>query len=273
MEFNVNCRNVRIFSTAKREKIIEAISKVRNFYYCGPEDYLAHETYAVNFNHLLIQLQRMAGPLLPTDEASRLKDLNIVVNDIHSVFNAKSELEALLPDIEDVLESLSIAEKQTVELSPTMLLKQRLLKGDFGSIEEDIDRAIENVKDDPPVAITAACSSLESLFKHYIEDKDTKLTAKQYLKQLWKLVSDDLELNPASKNDDDVKKVLSGLTSIVDGIGSMRTHDSAAHGRGRNPYQYHERHARLAINAAHTLSLFVVETWEEQDNKTATTKV
>ena len=64
-----------------------------------------------------------------------------------------------------------------------------------------------------------------------------------------------------------MKKVLSGLNSIVDGIGSLRTHTGSAHGRGRRVYRLQARHARLAVHASHTLVGFFIETWDERKRK------
>ncbi|WP_431061192.1 abortive infection family protein [Pseudomonas abietaniphila] len=44
----------------------------------------------------------------------------------------------------------------------------------------------------------------------------------------------------------------------------VRTHASSAHGAGKRPYKLKPRHARLAIHAAHTISAFVIETWDEK---------
>ena len=55
--------------------------------------------------------------------------------------------------------------------------------------------------------------------------------------------------------------ILGGLSSIVDGVGALRTHAGSAHGRGKKGYEIQPRHARLAVYAAHTLVLFALETW------------
>lgn len=54
------------------------------------------------------------------------------------------------------------------------------------------------------------------------------------------------------------------MFSIVTGIGSFRTHASSAHGAGRKIYRLKPRHARVAVNSAHSLALFVIETWDEK---------
>ena len=90
---------------------------------------------------------------------------------------------------------------------------------------------------------------------------------KQDLQNVWKVVRSDLGFEPGSIQDADLKKVLSGMLSVVDGIGAFRTHASSAHGEGRKIYNLKPRHARLAIHAAHTMALFVLETWDERKGR------
>ena len=82
------------------------------------------------------------------------------------------------------------------------------------------------------------------------------------LKPLWTVVSRHLGLDAASLVNYDLKRILSGLSSIVDGIGALRMHAGSAHGRGRAGYRIEPRHARLAVHSAHTLAVFVFETWD-----------
>jgi hypothetical protein len=51
---------------------------------------------------------------------------------------------------------------------------------------------------------------------------------------------------------------------VVDGIGALRTHASSAHSEGRKGYKLEARHARLAVNAAHSVATFVLETWDKR---------
>ena len=74
----------------------------------------------------------------------------------------------------------------------------------------------------------------------------------------------DLGLDPGSIEDQDLQRIITGLFSIVDGIGALRTHAGSAHSEGRKGYKLEPRHARLSVNAAHTVATFVMETW---DNK------
>ncbi len=141
-----------------------------------------------------------------------------------------------------------------------------ILKGrDLQSVEDEFDRALAAVESDPPAAVTAACSLLESIFKVYMEEHQLELPKKASIKPLWAVFSRHLGFDPAAVADDDLKRILSGMSSVVDGIGALRTHTSSAHGRGKTRYRLKPRHARLAIHSAHTLATFIIESWDEKD--------
>ena len=151
--------------------------------------------------------------------------------------------------------------------SPSKSLSDLIKGRDIPSIESEFNRALENVNSEPREAVSAACNILESIFKVYIDDENLPVPQKQDLQGVWKVVRADLGFDTKLVQDDDLKKVLSGILSIVDGIGSFRTHASSAHGEGRKLYNIKPRHARLAIHSAHTLALFVLETWDEKRGK------
>src|SRR5690554_977552 len=143
-----------------------------------------------------------------------------------------------------------------------------LIKGrDIPSIDAEFNRALANVNSEPREAVSAACNILESIFKTYIADEKLGMPQKQDLQNVWKVVRSDLGFDPGSLEDDDLKKILSGVLSVVDGIGAFRTHASSAHGQGRKIYNLKPRHARLAIHSAHTIALFVLETWDERKSR------
>jgi hypothetical protein len=146
--------------------------------------------------------------------------------------------------------------------SPTRSLETILHSRDLKGLNDEFDRAIENVEKDPPASLTAACAILESLCRIYIENERLPMPSKETLKPLWSVVQKDLKLDPGAVEDQDIARILSGLTSIVDGIASLRTHAGSAHGHGNPKYRIASRHARLTIHAAHTMATFILETWE-----------
>lgn len=146
--------------------------------------------------------------------------------------------------------------------TPTKTLQDVLRQGDFPGVDEEFKRAIDSVESDPAAALTAACAILEALFKIIITDDGLAMPSKQTVGPLWAIVRNHLEFDPGTKDDDDIKRILQGLASVVSGIGALRTHAGSAHGRdGRKVYRVEPRHGRLAIHAAHTLANFVIETW------------
>lgn len=141
-------------------------------------------------------------------------------------------------------------------------LEQLLKSKNIPAIEIEFKRALDEIEKDPPASLTAACSIVESFCKVYIEEKKLALPKETTIKPLWTTVAKDLGFDPSQLEDDDLKKILGGLSSIVDGVGALRTHAGSAHGRGKTGYRIQPRHARLAVHAAHTLVLFALETWD-----------
>ena len=151
--------------------------------------------------------------------------------------------------------------------APSQSLEKIIRDRDYISIHDEFNRAIRNVESNPRDAISAASNILESICKIYIEDEGLKMPKKQDLQPVWNIVRKDLGFDPSSIRDRDLKEILSGLISIVAGIGALRTHTSSAHGSGRHRYRLEPRHARLAIHSAHTVTTFVLESWDKKQKK------
>lgn len=143
-----------------------------------------------------------------------------------------------------------------------------LRSGDFPALEEDFKRSLAMVETDPPGAITAASAILESLCKTYIEDNGLQMPDKQTLGALWKAIKGRL-LPPDLQSPlaDDLQRIISGLTSVLDGIAALRTHVGSAHGRGPSAPVVGSIEARLSVNSAHTATMFILETWQDQKRR------
>lgn len=148
--------------------------------------------------------------------------------------------------------------------APSRSLADMLREVSITEIDEEFNRAYRSVDTDPPSAVTAGCAIVEAMCKTYISEYGLQLPSKQTIKDLWKVVSKDLDLSPDRVEDEDLKRILSGLTSVTDGVGSLRTHAGSAHGHAKRLYKLEPRHARLAVHSAHTLCLFVLETWQKK---------
>jgi hypothetical protein len=150
---------------------------------------------------------------------------------------------------------------------PAASLEEILREKKFDEVEIEFQRTLDDINLDPGKAATAACSLLEALFRAYLEAHDIPLPDKITIKPLWASLQKELGLDPKNQADQDVQRILGGMSSIVDGIGSFRTHAGSAHGGGKLRYHLSKRHALLAVNAAHTLAAFIIATWEQRDNE------
>lgn len=149
-------------------------------------------------------------------------------------------------------------------MAPSKTLGELIKGRDMPAIHREFDRAMETVESKPRDAVSAASNILESIFKIYIEDNNLKMPDKQDLQPVFKVVRADLGLEPGNVEDQDLQRIISGIFSIVDGIGALRTHAGSAHSEGRKSYKLEPRHARLAVNSAHTIATFVMETWDKK---------
>ena len=140
---------------------------------------------------------------------------------------------------------------------------------DFDTVNRDLERALASAENDPEDAVTSACSVVESVCRSVLIELGLPLPSKKDIKGLYQAVRDPLGLTPdktgvADEIANDVRTILGGLNSIVNGVGALRTHGGDAHGRERGYRRIDPRIARLAIHSASTVSLFLVETWQKK---------
>lgn len=151
--------------------------------------------------------------------------------------------------------------------SPSRSLEDFVREMDVPAIDQEFTRALTNVDVNPREAVSAASNILESICKVYIAEERLDLPAKQDLKPVWNVVRKDLGFDPSVVEDQDLQVILTGLFAVVDGIGALRTHASSAHGAGKTSYRLEPRHAKPAIHSAHTVALFVLESWDRKKRR------
>ena len=149
---------------------------------------------------------------------------------------------------------------------------QKVQTLDFDTVQMEIARALPNLQDDPEDAVTAACSLIEAVCRSILIELGLPLPPRKDIDGLIRAVQEPLNLSPGRSDlpaavEADVRQILSGLTSVAKGIGALRTHGGDAHGREKGFRRIDPRIARLAINAASSLALFLIETWERQEKR------
>lgn len=131
-------------------------------------------------------------------------------------------------------------------------------------IEEQVRKCDKKIDEgDFGGAITNARSLVEAVLLEI--EKQLSPTPPQYdgdLIKLNKRVQTLLNLDPARKDISEMlRQVLSGLTSVVNGLASMRNKMSDAHA---SSYQASKHHAKLAVNSAKTFADFVFDSYSNQ---------
>jgi hypothetical protein len=119
-----------VLANKKRKEIIaDLIESARNFRFCGPSDDPDEQTaVTAGYRRLVIQFKRAASPILTSPSASRLNAIEVEINDLYSAYDAKAELDALLPEIEAALERLDDNSVLQVPDESVIIAESRLVE-------------------------------------------------------------------------------------------------------------------------------------------------
>lgn len=124
---------------SKKERILETISELRKFRFCGPSDDPDAQTAVTSgYRYLLIQLQRTATPFIPESMGKTLNGIEVEINNLYSAYEAHAEVDALLPDIEEIIQDLDES-----AFSVTTGEKLRPSKQDFTQQDHELFLKIE----------------------------------------------------------------------------------------------------------------------------------
>ena len=98
---------------------------------------------------------------------------------------------------------------------------------------------------------------MESCFKHILDRENIEYNNSDNIstlqKKVFRLLNLDANHNISAKNNDDVKRVLSGLNQIVSGINNLRNDKGDGHGKGLAFTELPSRYATLVVNSSVTL--------------------
>ena len=122
------------------------------------------------------------------------------------------------------------------------------------------EKALKRRESDPEGAITMAKTLLESVLKHILDSRGISYEAKSDLVELYRLTAKELNLAPDQHTEEVFRRILGGVSSVVNGLGTLRNRLGDAHGHGKGAIRPALRHAELAVNLAGSVALFLVET-------------
>lgn len=158
------------------------------------------------------------------------------------------------------------------EVSSFPQLKTIAAKLDAPNLIRQLDRIQSSIETDPRLAIGTAKELIETTCKTILTERKVTIVSKWDLMELVKAVRKELQLVPddipdSAKAADSIKRLLSNLATIVQGIAELRNPYGTGHGPDGRVSGLQPRHARLATGAASTLATFLFETHQHRIEK------
>lgn len=150
--------------------------------------------------------------------------------------------------------------------SPGINSAKEIFSGtDLGYVSQQITRMETAVNQDTELAIGTAKELVETCCKSILNECNIDFSKNDDLPKLVKSTVQQLELTPAdipdnAKASKTIKRLLSNLASITQGVAELRNQYGTGHGKSGKNKGLQARHAKLAVGAASTLAVFLAET-------------
>lgn len=135
-------------------------------------------------------------------------------------------------------------------------------------LAEQIRRLEASVETDPSLAIGTAKELIETCCKTILAERGKPVSGTPDVSALTKETLKELKLVPegvpdAARGVDVIKRLLSNLGTIGNGLAELRGLYGTGHGKHGSASGLGTRHAKLAVGAAATLAVFLFETHKE----------
>lgn len=148
-----------------------------------------------------------------------------------------------------------------------LIESETLNEVDFEYIHDQVSKCNQKIiEEDFEGAITNSRTLIETVCLCIIEEINGKYDYKGDLTKLYKDVSKALNMMPGDYQNKNIKQILSGVISILNGISRLRNNSSDAHGRSpSNYYKVDKKHATLTVNLSKSISEYIYlkfESWE-----------
>lgn len=135
-------------------------------------------------------------------------------------------------------------------------------------LAEQIRRLEASVETDPSLAIGTAKELIETCCKTILAERGKPVTGTPDVSTLTKETLKELKLVPegvpdAARGADVIKRLLSNLGTIGNGLAELRGLYGTGHGKHGSASSLGTRHAKLAVGVAATLTMFLFETHKE----------
>ncbi len=142
--------------------------------------------------------------------------------------------------------------------------------GEIHNIEElnkQLSRIQKSIDSDPELAVGSSKELIETVLKSILEHSaENQFDNHDDLPSLLRKVQREIMLDPASCGGSEtgnlIKRTLSNLGQVVIGVGEIRNLVGTGHGRVLNSASINPVHARLVVNAASTITTYLLEVWQ-----------
>jgi len=136
---------------------------------------------------------------------------------------------------------------------------------DASYVSQQITRMESAVNQDPGLAIGTAKELVETCCRTILTERAVDIPKNADLPKLVKLTAGELNLSPndipeEAKAADTIRRLLSNLATITQGVAELRNQYGTGHGQIASAKGLRPRHAKLAVGAASTLAVFLIET-------------
>jgi hypothetical protein len=136
-------------------------------------------------------------------------------------------------------------------------------------LREQIHRMESSVNSDPSLAIGTAKELIETCCKTILAERGKQVSGTPDVSTLTKETLKELKLVPEGVSDavrgaDVIKRLLSNLGTIGNGLAELRGLYGTGHGKHGGATGLGVRHAKLAVGAAATLAVFLFETHKDK---------
>lgn len=163
-------------------------------------------------------------------------------------------------EFDEIIENIQKGSAKSALIS----INKSLLVLENESLNKLWKKIIERSESDVDGSITASRSLLESVMKFVLDKERVTYSNHDDLDDLYKKVKISLDLDPAKHNVETFKKIFSGITAVVQGLGNLRNDYGDAHGIGEASFIPQKRHAEFVINLTGALCAFIIDTYNSK---------
>lgn len=158
-----------------------------------------------------------------------------------------------------------------IDISPSERTGEVAEKLGSDYVNQQIARMETAISEDLSLALGTAKEFLETICKTVLSNRGVEYGNNPDIPELVKLVRSNIELLPSGIEDEAegkevLKRTLSNLGSVVEGVNRLRGLYGTGHGKDatNSGPQIQRHHARLAVNSAIALGIFILEAhWQE----------